>query len=660
MKKASCILFLLLMMAMGLQANGITLVNPSFEDNGAVNASGQSWQDYDIVGWLDTTASVINENRGSVTQTPYGTEWAHLQGTGTSIGQAIGGTSLIGVPLEVSFIVTRRTNEGLATDTKVQIVAGTASSYVGGVVLAEKIYNTPLAAAATYNEAAVKLTPTGDPGSNDTLWLVLANNISGNAQLHIDNVAVTRLRAGQAINVAPADGAVGVDYGNVNLQWQKGADPNGVIQGYYVYLGKDGSVDNVVNGAYTTDVQYPVTLDAETGYQWRVDTYLGGSSSDANNIIKGEVWSFETKLLTPQINSQPQNGQAIEGSNVIFQVGASDPLGGELTYQWWADPNTSISGDEYALSGPKYDGVDTDTLVIKGVSDSDEMVYFCKLTNAKATIETDHVSLTVAIPIAHYEFEGNANDSSVYGNNGTWVGTEAYVPGALGQAASFDGSSWITLGTSGAPNATLGGVGIGSVSFWLNTTSHAPGVISGTFNDGGNLGFQIQLNSGGVGRVRLYIRRQGGGNNIADAFTNAGLLDGKWHHVVITWKLNQSSLRAYVDGQQQSIVHGGWGNINNIVPWQHDMLIGARQNRANVDSPLTAALDDYRVYNYQMSKMDVFSLYTQVVGAACFARPQFDISGPDGVPDCVVNLYDFAEFASQWLSCGLYPATSCP
>ena len=28
-----------------------------------------------------------------------------------------------------------------------------------------------------------------------------------------------------------------------------------------------------------------------------------------------------------------------------------------------------------------------------------------------------------------------------------------------------------------------------------------------------------------------------------------------------------------------------------------------------------------------------------------------DISGSEGVPDCYVNLYDFAAFAGYWLSC---------
>jgi len=30
---------------------------------------------------------------------------------------------------------------------------------------------------------------------------------------------------------------------------------------------------------------------------------------------------------------------------------------------------------------------------------------------------------------------------------------------------------------------------------------------------------------------------------------------------------------------------------------------------------------------------------------------QFDVSGPGGVSDCYVNLYDFVEFAGYWLDC---------
>ena len=36
-----------------------------------------------------------------------------------------------------------------------------------------------------------------------------------------------------------------------------------------------------------------------------------------------------------------------------------------------------------------------------------------------------------------------------------------------------------------------------------------------------------------------------------------------------------------------------------------------------------------------------------------------DISGPDGNPDCYINLYDFAAFAGYWLRCNNPQDTKC-
>ena len=43
----------------------------------------------------------------------------------------------------------------------------------------------------------------------------------------------------------------------------------------------------------------------------------------------------------------------------------------------------------------------------------------------------------------------------------------------------------------------------------------------------------------------------------------------------------------------------------------------------------------------------------------CTNQPQFDVTGPEGVPDCTVNLYDFAEFVSEWLVCGYPDPADC-
>ena len=43
-----------------------------------------------------------------------------------------------------------------------------------------------------------------------------------------------------------------------------------------------------------------------------------------------------------------------------------------------------------------------------------------------------------------------------------------------------------------------------------------------------------------------------------------------------------------------------------------------------------------------------------------FVKDKADLSGPAGTPDCVINLYDFAEMASQWLDCTFPNLEGCP
>jgi hypothetical protein len=36
-----------------------------------------------------------------------------------------------------------------------------------------------------------------------------------------------------------------------------------------------------------------------------------------------------------------------------------------------------------------------------------------------------------------------------------------------------------------------------------------------------------------------------------------------------------------------------------------------------------------------------------------------DLSGPNGTPDCYINLYDFAVIANNWLDCNNPADTHC-
>ncbi len=78
--------------------------------------------------------------------------------------------------------------------------------------------------------------------------------------------------------------------------------------------------------------------------------------------------------------------------------------------------------------------------------------------------------------------------------------------------------------------------------------------------------------------------------------------------------------------------------------------------------PYEGDIDDVRVYSYALTYDQVSQLYFDGSGEpACRADVGvFDVTGPTpGVPDCMVDILDVREFASDWLQCGRYPASEC-
>ncbi len=88
-------------------------------------------------------------------------------------------------------------------------------------------------------------------------------------------------------------------------------------------------------------------------------------------------------------------------------------------------------------------------------------------------------------------------------------------------------------------------------------------------------------------------------------------------------------------------------------------------------------MDDLRFYNYPMTDTEVADVYYEIsTKGVCILdfTSAFDLTGPDGRPDCRVDLLDFAivaqgwldmynapdlsELAADWLSCKLYPTCS--
>jgi len=52
-------------------------------------------------------------------------------------------------------------------------------------------------------------------------------------------------------------------------------------------------------------------------------------------------------------------------------------------------------------------------------------------------------------------------------------------------------------------------------------------------------------------------------------------------------------------------------------------------------------------------------LYEVLDASVCQAPPACDFSGPEGVPDCRVDMFDFAELAGAWMECSLIRQSAC-
>ena len=111
----------------------------------------------------------------------------------------------------------------------------------------------------------------------------------------------------------------------------------------------------------------------------------------------------------------------------------------------------------------------------------------------------------------------------------------------------------------------------------------------------------------------------------------------------------------YVDGVQA--VEASTTTME-MSAWEHPITLLARNLRGTIDEKFNGMLDDFTIYNYAMADTEIAQYYYDTTGNyACILdyASAYDFSGPEGSPDCKVDIYDFASFASKWMDSGLYP-----
>ncbi|MBS1500256.1 MAG: carboxypeptidase regulatory-like domain-containing protein [Bacteroidetes bacterium] len=199
--------------------------------------------------------------------------------------------------------------------------------------------------------------------------------------------------------------------------------------------------------------------------------------------------------------------------------------------------------------------------------------------------------------VAQWLFNGNLNDHSTNGNNGTAPGGASFTTGMDGTANGafqFGGSRYVLVPHSNSLNL---GTGDYTYSVWLNW---AAGSLGNIFDKGESCcspyrGLQCFVDHPSAGVFH-------GRNNSSKAVSSSGGLgNNAWHHIVHT--RTGSTMRIYVDGVLNATATHPVENITTSIA----LFIG--RNSASAIQFYSGKMDNLRLYNRALTAQEVTDLF---------------------------------------------------
>ncbi len=411
-----------------------------------------------------------------------------------------------------------------------------------------------------------------------------------------------------------------------------------------VDLNLDGDPD-------TTEAVVPVTLDYATPYYWRVDSYepnLVGSQKPILHV--GAAWMFTS---------------APEEPDVTDPISVTEPLGGTATltvtqtrgtsYKWFKD------GVEYSSGSLTEDG--DIVLAISPLAIADEALYHCEVYNSVAPEGSPAAAVSAAARVmterlvGWWKLDGDLSDSvqdevaDAPTHDGSAVTTNFVGSAKNGGGLLFSVDDPNDLVTIADSNDYFNFYPQGyTVSVWVQTTQTSPwgGFVSKQSLDS-TRGFVITHNNSGQA---VHTLRQ----SFQDLNSGVQIDDGvEWHLVIGTYDGTTGEGKVYVDG----LVANTTTNTSVVDANPSPLVFGAA--KSDVSASYDGLLDDIRIWSYPLSAEAVADLYTDFNPGqwVCLNPPAMDTTGPNGEPDCKVDMYEFLQIAEVWLECGRYPDTLC-
>jgi hypothetical protein len=209
--------------------------------------------------------------------------------------------------------------------------------------------------------------------------------------------------------------------------------------------------------------------------------------------------------------------------------------------------------------------------------------------------------------VAWWPAEGEAADH-VGTNSGTLVGGVTFVPGRVGQAFSFNGSS----GAVTVPDApALRCTNALTVEAWVypNSSGAAAGILVKWFGNGNQFSYSTALENNG--KAYILVSKNGVAN-VADVdykvvySTNSVPLN-QWTHFAGVY--DGAQLKVYLNGVLEN--EAAWPQ--GIFPGTAPLVIG----KALYQSPFNGLIDEPTVYNRALSGDEIAAIYNAGSAGKC-------------------------------------------
>ena len=630
-------------------AGDVSLMNPSFESITVTGDDGEAWG-YDIDYWYEGYANYwqcfweLGSAIGLVSDLD---RWAGTETNGTFY-QAIG-TVTPGAEYEVRMLIGNRGGNSFGT--------GSASLFAGadnagqGIML--ESFATELDTASftmadginvstNVNEAGVLLSIPADAAGGEILWLRIK---SESGKDYFDNIRLYKpidSRAAWGPSPAVGDSDVGVLAGTL-LGWQGSVDVNDdyaplAVYDFAVYADtdKDGILEYMGNTGGATELT--VTVPSDSTILWRVDAIIGAET------IQGRTWSFDTELLLATIIEQPVSVVIDDGDEASFSVSV-DSYSLE-SYTWY---KVVPGGDDAEVGSGSTYSISSATLAA-----GDEGAYYCKVNNSAGDTYTSNAYLTVKRRMGYWSFD----DTLVSEDNAAHAGVVAssnFTDDAVsGKAWQFYGDPNMIIVDNSVEDFNFYPQGY-SISAWIKTTQAddewGAYVAKHTRDDW----MGIILTHSGGGNAVTTVRESFNDLSSQDVTVN----DGLWHHIVGTYNAVTGMGEIYVDGEYNN---QAGPNLDALTLHDEPLFFGGETTGGDIS--YVGLLDEVKIWNYPLDGFEVADEYFRIRPGAdtiCVdpVELEFDVSGPEGIPDCEVGFYDFAAFALKWLDCNRMPADRC-